>query len=759
MASVTSVRISHTLTQSRPIGEEYKMLYGKYKGLKLSKNVNQEMLMKISMAISNGQIPIIDSCILYYKGLNECIPSNINKAFIIAIDCVRNMEYTEKDSIKNGMGLNEINTFANNSELVCLPSSINLTNLASLSTHSKNPNIAHIPQLCFQIGFNPDYLIGFDIFTNTLTPVIEYFAKVLETTDTYSMNIIQYVNYIYKKYGYEEMRTIFRQQSFLTNNSHNNDRIFRIKYLVNNNNWKSSWNRHTRGTTFYLSDSDEWVPIKYLMQRGCEMMTGLQISNGIDSTESIISSGETIEDKINSAIASTLIFDDEQRKIICSLLLNEKINGGLTLSFKKDGSLLGYTIIRNDNIQKFMREFIKNSSDIFAQLVLSICDKLGYPMGYFSSQSTLLIGVDMQDWTVNALLSTIMSDNDISTQYSGRNYMDAVNEKFPEILTKLNRLCMSALDKLEFSTNSTNSSVTLNFETICRNRRSIFAKNDHVELALSYNSTSCTVLGISMCDINSIKNMPHFTFSKEIYEAGLIEPVFYTVEHTSQVNTLLEDLNNVIFEKISENEFFEKNLPQNSFSNWEKIIDREGFVTYNHNNDYGKIKTYAYYFSHNLSKKNIQYLLNLSMIPSCRIFFPLCNEVNIFYSNINTDISRIMNDFNKIREDTTSLLYNGLPEKALKNFGSYTTEVQTKIIINTSTSFPKIVINIFKSIYPFDEGNVHCEFNLEVVSIMKLILMESLRNTNKFSSENLSSIPFLGELFSVVRKAIQSNTN
>ena len=753
MASITAQRIAHTLSQPRPIGEEYRKLYNAYKLRKLGKAVNDEMRKVISSLISEGRIPIIDSCILYYGGIEGCMPDNINRSFIISVDCTRNTIYTESDSEKNGMTMSDTLTMlASRTPLTCLPSAINLTELSAITTHSKKPDTKWIPQLSFSVGFNSSSSVGFDNFAEVVHPIMTYFSGILESSDTDSMNITQYVNFLYKKFGYDGMRAAFSEQFYLAADSHRNKRILRLKYLDCNNRWRSAWNRHTRGTTFYLNDSDEWVPIKYLLQRGCEMMTGIQVSHGIDSTESFNLDGASLDEKISSAISSTLIFDDVQRKTILSLLMNREIDGNLTLSFKKDGSLLGFTICRDPVIQQFLRDFINSTDDEFAKKILKMCDALSLPLCYFSSQATLLIGSDMLDWTVQALLSVIMTDDEIVTNYSGRSYMEAVDEKFPEILIKLNSVCIDASAKLAFPATST---ITVSMESICKNRRSIFGKKDHTELALSYSSSSCTVLGISMCDISSMKSIPHFAFSDIIKSNGFVEPCYWTVSHTSEVNSLLSDLNDVIFEKITPDEFFSKNHPHNLFCNWERIIDREGFVTYTGtHHDYGKIKTDAYYIAHKLREKNINYLMELAQIPSACASFPLCNEVNQFYSKLVENLTKINEVFNQMCENTSSPLYLGMPEKARISFQRQSPTIRLKMLINASDSFSNVAVDIFKTVYPFNTESIPDDLNAEIISVVKGILMGFVGNTISF--ENPSTSPLFGSLFCVVRKVMQT---
>ncbi|MGA1306900.1 MAG: HD domain-containing protein [Candidatus Kapaibacteriota bacterium] len=750
-------RIIHTLTQKRPVGDEYKMLYSKYQELKLGKVVNDEIKKRISIAISQDKIPIVDSCILYYENIIQCIPTNISNAFIIAIDCVRNTPLTEADAHKNGMNFDTF--LSTESEFIRTPikwintKKMFLEKLASISTNSKKPDTTFTPHLTFAYGFNQTHSFGLNSMKMTLEPILKYFSSTLKSANTSIMQIIEYVNYLQQNLGYDGMRNTLGEQYYRCSNSHGDDRILRMNYLDHNNHWKEAWNRQTRGTTFFQRASGIWTPIKFLLQRGAEMVTGIQVSHGVTSTESMsLDESCSYDEQIAKASSSILHLDDTQQKIIMSLLMNREIEDGMTLSFKKDGSLLGYTIFQDKEIAEYMRNFIQKSEDKFAQTIMKICDTLSLPFGVFSSQSTLLIGENMLDWTIQALCSTLMNDDKIIERFSGKTYYDAIDECFPTIITNLTKIAMSSAKDKNFPADA---SVTVLMESICKGRRSIFAQKDHTELALCYNSSSCTVLGISYCNDTMVKNIPHFTFSSRIKENGFVEPCFWTVSHTDNVNVLLDDLNKVIFEEISESEFFNIHPPFNEFDNWEHIIDREGFVTYaGKTYDYGKIKTDAYYIAHKLKAKNIFYLMRLASVESARLSFPLCNEVNTFYSTIKEDVIKLNDTFNSMCVDTESKLFKGLPEKAQKSFQKQSPQVRLKMLINGSEKFSEIAQEIFKTVYPFNIACVDSDFLNDVVTVVKSILMGFVENSISFDEP--AKNPLFSNLFSVVRKSIQS---
>jgi hypothetical protein len=755
MARVTAMRIGHTLTKSRPEGEEYAKLYTAFKELRLSKVVNDEMRKMISGGISGQKIVIVDSVILLYEGAEYCMPDKISNAFIMSVDCVRNTCFTEDDLKKNGMNC-PVGSLTSTREPMrwINTQTLNLKCLASKYTHSKKPEQPFIPHLCFQYGFNKDHTTGIDIMIRTIHPVLDYFSNTLEKIDTNTMDIIEYVNYLNNKYGYDGLRSAFMERAFRASNSHGFNDILRLAYLNHNGCWDPRWSRDTRGTTF-MKVNGKMVPIKYALPRGCEVITGMQASD-VNATESFELSGTTSDEKINSVQSAIQHLDDRQQKLIMTLMTNGHIDGGMRLSFKADGSLFIMTFYFDETLKKHITEFVNSTNDVFATKILQLCEKLNLPPLIISSQSTLLMSSDMLDWTLQSMLSTMMSDKEITEKYSGRSYLEVLDDQvFHQILVKMFTMVTTSASALNYPENA---SLSVCAETICMNRHSVFLETkEHPELAISYPESIFTILGLSMSTPDKVFSSPHFEFSEQISAFGFVEPCYWSITETSELNQMLNDLEEVIYEKISESAFFEKYPPFNKFSNWKPMIDREGFVTYDgSDNHMSKAKTTTYYKCHHLRPDNVELLMKLAQISSARQYFPLCREVQSFYSRLENDVNLMHTDFMMMCNDITSPLYNALSEKAKVSFQKQKPEIQLKMLINGSAVFNDVAIGIFSNLYPFNServGDVD-EFRLSIVSCIKSILMAFATKTITF--ENASSNQMFSELLCVARKAMQS---
>jgi hypothetical protein len=570
----------------------------------------------------------------------------------------------------------------------------------------------------------------------------QFLAEFSAQTDL--MDIGEYINFLYKKVGLDGLMSVLRLQQYTVSHLHSDNRILRMNYLDNNRIWRPRWSRQTRGTIFWLNDDDVWVPIKFLLERGAEVFTGFHVKNGVTETDNF-----SIEN-IACKTARIPVLDDAQQKLIECLITNSEIPDGLVASFKKDGSLLGCTMYKDKNIQDYMRELIIKIGDKFALQVMQFCDQLNIPLLSFSTQSTLLVGEFMQDYTVTALLSTVMSDIEIA-KYSDKTYLEVFAMFGKPVISMLYELIKNASFKLNSNDLDT---ITLSMESICKDRTTVFnGAIVHKELALSYDESSLTVLGISFSNSSDVTYNPHYEFSEQIYTVGLKEPSFWVVNHTEQINSLIQSIDNVIKGQITIKEFYETHPPSNKF-HFEQIIDYEGFVTYSmKRNEYGslnynKIKTDAYYKMHKPRKEYMSFIIEMAQYPEVQNVYPICVVARNFYSNLES-LNAIHLKFMQTHTSLDSPLFLSLNEKAQKSFHTQQQKVQLKMLINSPGGFQKVSIELFKEFYPFHEDKVETDVLDEIGSVMKSIFMKSL---DGIKLDELKSSGIIDELFVLVQK-------
>ena len=142
---------------------------------------NTDIMNKIFNGIEENKIIILESDILYYDVIKDIMPPNINLAFIIAIDCIRNMP---SDSDRHRDRDRDIHMIKDNNRSLINwfnridNKEIKLNILASITTKKAKPNETYIPHLVFVNGFNYKYEIGFETFKTVTEPIISYFKKI-----------------------------------------------------------------------------------------------------------------------------------------------------------------------------------------------------------------------------------------------------------------------------------------------------------------------------------------------------------------------------------------------------------------------------------------------------------------------------------------------------------------------------------------------------------------------------------------------------
>ena len=654
-----------TPTTHRPRADEYATCYTFYKKNGLAKIVNKNMLNAIRDSINSKSITIIDTQLTLFKHSSTIIPSNISDCIVISIDVNRN--HITVDDRKNGIQTNEQLKLSGSSTFL-KPFDVSFMDVYRLQSKycSKNEDITVNGsvdfkfQICSNSEFSGLNSIGFDSFKNN-------FHRIYSTIDSSTssgcsidnMNLTDLVNHVYNTSdkNYDTLTEFFRSKAYQCScpidfrDTPYAKRIIHLKYLDHNNNW-NKWGRDTRGTAFYLNDNGFWIIVKYLMQRGAEMLTGMQIKRGITDTENINLS----KDYRCSHLSP------QQQSLIIKLATNGSVN--LKASFKKDGSLHAF-VLYSGEFAKVIRSVILSKADDFTKYVMNIWDSITGSTDstfVFQSQGTMLLGNFMQDYATTALFP--MADSKLTP-------IGKLEMFGPDLFRRLAKMfdVMNGDYKLILA------------ETICANRLESFSGKVHNELAISYPDSGFTILSRTSITDNSYTVEPHYEFSDTIHSNGFIEPAFWDVTTVEKMDNLIKAVDSYIFGKITVNEFYDTYSPSN-YHSYEKVIDVEGFVVYDLDNlnSYGKIKTDSYYKAHKLRDGNVPFLCELAVVAGH--LFPLAQKVKTIYVGLDTKLTTINSKL--IELITSDLMINALNEKARNSYQTKDKATQFKIIINTA---------------------------------------------------------------------------
>lgn len=616
--------------------------------------INKNMFDECLSGVTKGKIVIIDSLITMYSGVLNILPIPVKNAYKINIWFHRNKLITDVDSLDR-LGINlveQIKLYGNCSIYNPYRSDINWSMLISDTENRYNNQkdlTIYKADLSLSVGWNFCNEHVLDHIYEILNKIYDYNKKIprvpdiSETTELNLLELVIKLNNI-SSYAIDEF---FKQYHYIVSKPFPN--VIGIKYIDGINNiWKPKWSREARGRFYYINKKTV-IELKYGLQRGIEVLTKAHKDYGITETQDIT--------EINNSK-----FDDIQNNILNKFNGNNEFNS--YISSKVDGSLIIINIYPENCIQyQIIKDIVQNSNDNFSKSILDYCLNNNLPLVTISTQGTLILSCDMQDYFLSA----------IQDLYDINNFI---------------------LEAIKYSKNiCTNNYVSLFFEAFCKNRRTISGKL-HTELAVGYESNGIQLLG-AMC---TNKYIPHFDLPNNTFT----QPFYMKINRTETVFNIMELLDKIVLNKESINEIL-KLCPTTNIST---LIHPEGFVLLtpldNGFYDYAKIKTKLYYDCHKIKQHKISYLLKLD--ENCEKYYPIIRKLKFFFNNLKPSLIQLIDESyialnNEINEN--SILFNGLNVKAKQKIidliisGDKNNSVIYKILLNNKSNYNDL-INLFE---------------------------------------------------------------
>ena len=656
----------------RPTGAFYAACYALYEKHKFGSVVNSEMQKAISASIAVNDITIIDTQATMFPGVDRIIPATVEKTIRISLLCTANFETLLDD--KNGV---DVQKQLSMSGLRDLLHPMDLTGVDTLALQSAYCNskmpACQSPQFSFPIVSTAEDQGAETLGLSTVFAFLsDKFQQIANTppsafVDVDKLLIGDYIRHYYRKFrgDFDKLCEHFRAQAYrasapheLRNDLQFKDVLFHLKYLEHNNVW-TPWARGARGTGMMKMRDDRLKMIKMLLQRGSEVLTGQQVKRGFTETENISTSDSS---------ASHL--SPELQGLIDDLLNNRAVD--LVASFKKDGSLLSFGHYTGEAASIF-RQIINQFCDEFTKTVMQVWDEVcGHQdeVLLMMSQGTFWIGGDMQDYNTSALFPELCGQTPrLSPTQKIRVGGPALFQRLRGFFSKLKGDHQLAV-----------------FETICKDRTTD-AGDVHTELAVSYPESSATLL--SATELYHADDapqeyiyLPHYKISDIIAEYGFIEPAFWNVKSTEEMDQLVRSVGDVIYRRITIEEFYKRHPPANRHG-YLMVIDYEGFVVYDRarGDSYAKIKTDEYYIAHKFRECNVSKLIALA--DCAGHIFPLASQVKKTYESLGPSCKEICGALAQYVEHDSDL-HALLPKKVTDCLDKMkTVEQKLKVIINT----------------------------------------------------------------------------
>ncbi|QKF94687.1 hypothetical protein QKU48_gp1229 [Fadolivirus algeromassiliense] len=454
-------------------------------------------------------------------------------------------------------------------------------------------------------------------------------------------SIVTLVNELYNKGGFELIRATLNSKGFIVKpiqlfkHTALENRVIIIFYKNHIQLWEK-WARQSRGVI--LLHDGLWRPIKFMFDRGAELLTQLHKQSGIEETE-------------NMTLNNTSIFSPTQQRTIKSVSTNSDIDGYLTT--KVDGMLVTITCYTG-TLGNLISDVIERSDDEFGKTILHIARELDCKfIPVIATQKTFNV---TEVTAINYIVTSFLTGLGIALyeQLTNLSAITAMELYGKELIKKIMILHDNIQTFDEF--------ITFSFEAVCKNRTCAWNKC-HEELAVDYDKSLIRVLSYS----HDLTTVPHFMFSDIISLAGFQEPLWWKITNSMQITSMLNDLSKYILGELSHEDYLKKYNPSNVIIA-DTNLDPEGFIFWAYHDgllDYNKVKVVEYYDCHN--PNNIKKLLQIAKKTT---IFPAANATLRFFTDLKNNLITVCHGFryafnlpfdsHLINNDVLKLLIDGM---------------------------------------------------------------------------------------------------
>jgi chloramphenicol 3-O-phosphotransferase len=667
----------------------------------ISDHVNSGMSRAIHEGLQCGKIVVVDTMATMFGEIQAILPDIAKDAYRISFWFHRNTFITEEESIgRLGLSL-ETQLSIRGNQLVWNPfnEKINWFNNVSCteSDLSDEKKLWTQPHLSISLGWNHTkghildhlfYKIGEMYVYNQSIPRIPILDQTMDMT---LLELIQRLNTIG---GLDAITQFFLPYAYTVNRQIPG--VIGIKYKDGINQiWQPKWAREARGRFYWIGMSQDTVVIelKSALQRGAEILTSAHT----------VSATQDVDPK------SWDKFDDVQRAMLKAFSTSSGISAFLTS--KVDGSLFVVNVYPKSCVQyPIMCELALTHGDAFTQTLARHCIDEGYSyLVTISTQGTLFIGDDMQDYFLTAIQSLIARPIETLDDWSW------AKQDFAELI--LDYYYSLELDNAEM--------VNFCFEGYCKDRMTI-AGRLHTELAVGYDHSGFNLLGM----MNKGKYVPHFDMPRMTFK----QPLYCSIRRTDDVFCMMGKLDEVVLGVRSLEDFIAENFVIDEFTS--RVIHAEGFVLLTPlvagPYDYAKVKTNLYYQCHKVKQTKVKELLSLPL--SCSLHYPILSKLHDFFDKMGDNFTKLIADsYSAVMQqvDPCSAMYQKQTAKARTHWDKLHSSISSGVVDSKlATPVCKMMLNTKESIKELTEmfGPITQELyqlqSTEIILFVKDLLMK-----------------------------------
>jgi len=727
----------------------YKQIYNEYKklGNEWRQLINDKIKKDVDSLLALNGVVILDSVMNMFS-FNALLPIRAKHSRKITVLCSRSSLYDQLTADRLGMTiaeqLNVVKTHTIRNPFGA-KSFKHFRSLASCNRQSDADRFIMLATVVHPVSWTS----GTDLLKKHLL-MFAQMGKTMDNIDTDEMHINELVTHLVDTIGYNSMCRWFTDRLYtaktigILKGTVDEQKAVRIVYHDRNPLWKPTWARETRGVVL-IDINGQWEVLSRRLARGMEVVSGYHI----EKTE-----GNDFETQDISSFKDLSHVDDAQLKTITYLLskptpdeLDNAINGVLTS--KADGSFMSVTCLTGRH-KEIVEEWISIYGSNFEKMVMKLATDKGLSyLPVIGTKGCFLSGEMMWNYilTSMAMVYTKTSFAELQNIYnesiedgSSGNLFSVMVPAMSIFLDKVNALRNKMAPNLLVGP-----SMTLSFEVICTNRRSV--DSVHTEFTVSYPYSAIRFLGFSAnCGESMGVYRAHFQLpgAESVFDC----PLYWYVYSPYQVSRMIEGISMMFRVNADGSPRMTKDMYMSEFpaENYGKThhdeLDAEGFVFYHMDQpvkkikyvnradlNYCKAKTLEYYDFHKPRPHKFKDLMTLA--DHTGTIFPAFKTIKDFFGNISTHGSSFFKYIETLLIEVTAddaeshFIIQSIPEKA--RIGLYRRKgvaQRAPIILNTSSVINSTLFDIFNDIFNIDSMNrMEPELRAEVGRAIRGLIM------------------------------------
>jgi len=497
------------------------------------------------------------------------------------------------------------------------------------------------------------------------------------------------------------------------------DKLFGLRYLEWNDQWRVWWGRNASGSFFWI-ENGKVVCLKHTLIRAPEVMGKLQFTMKC-KTQDFKNSGKT--EQLGSENVDVFGSDWSLPRVVSS---------------KVNGLCICVTCVPRKSIfAEYYLKILRAASNPFVDIMVQCGSELPF-IPVLCSSFTLIVADEIWGYITTCLYDCILRK---SRPESPPDLLTCFKECYPQFLETVSLMWESQDDNVKQEI------LCLTFEFVIRHRVTMWDKCKE-ELDLDYDQSGLFFLGMRTNLGHSMgKWVPYFKLNQPYWQT----PPYWLLDNPNQLENLQNKLHrftmNLVDEEVvpTPTNYGNLDAPGLPQIHWTDHV--EGFMIYKDEIEalqdwnIAKLKLPLYYQAHYFQRNDSRFLEMILSLPFERLrHFPRLRSLQELHLFVEKKLPKA---WTALHSFTSECLENpqkfdvlkGFQEKSLHSFQRQPRDVKIKMFINTNSAFLDQCAGILTSFIPIVD---HIKAK-DLSRICRNLMMQSKIWTDEGTRESLSS--------------------